>query len=271
MIINTDRFRQAMEEMARVGATKGGGVHRLTLSDQDREARDLFAAWAGDAGLDMRIDEMGNMFARRAGREDDAHPAMVGSHLDSVPNGGRFDGSLGVLAGLEAVRTLNDKNISTRRPIEIVNWTNEEGPRFPPSMAGSGVFAGAIPLESVYETRDAEGVRFLDELERIGYRGNAPCSPRPLGSYVELHIEQGPVLVNEGTQIGIVEGIFGLTVASHHHERRARPCRPHADAHAARRPGGCGAQHFGNPRYSPQNCIPNSWLRSGRSPYRPTP
>ena len=211
MIINTDRFRQAMEEMAGVGATKGGGVHRLTLSDQDREARDLFAAWAGDAGLDLRIDEMGNMFARRAGREDDAHPAMVGSHLDSVPNGGRFDGSLGVLAGLEAVRTLNDMGISTRRPIEIANWTNEEGPRFPPSMAGSGVFAGAIPLESVYETRDAEGVRFLDELERIGYRGNAPCSPRPLGSYVELHIEQGPVLVNEGTQIGIVEGIFGLT------------------------------------------------------------
>ena len=200
-----------MEEMARIGATKGGGVNRLTLTDADKEARDLFAAWAGEAGLDLRIDEMGNMFAKRAGRENDAPPAMAGSHLDSVPNGGRFDGSLGVLAALEAVRMLNDKNISTRRPIEIANWTNEEGPRFPPSMLGSGVFAGAIPLEAAYETRDADGVRFIDELERIGYRGEAPCAPRSIGSYLELHIEQGPALVSEGVQVGVVEGIFGLT------------------------------------------------------------
>ncbi len=211
MIINTDRFRQSMEEMARIGATKGGGVHRLTLTDADKQARDLFAAWAIDAGLDLRIDEMGNMFARRVGRDEDAHPAMMGSHLDSVPKGGRFDGSLGVLGALEAVRTLNDKNISTRRPIEIVNWTNEEGPRFPPSMLGSGVFAGAITLETAYETRDSEGVRFLDELERIGYRGDATCVPRPIGSYLELHIEQGPALVSEGVQVGVVEGIYGLT------------------------------------------------------------
>ena len=200
-----------MEEMARIGATKGGGVNRLTLTDADKEARDLFAAWAGEAGLDLRIDEMGNMFAKRAGRENDAPPAMAGSHLDSVPNGGRFDGSLGVLAALEAVRMLNDKNISTRRPIEIANWTNEEGPRFPPSMLGSGVFAGAIPLETAYETKDADGVRFIDELERIGYRGDAPCAPRSIGSYLELHIEQGPALVSEGVQVGVVEGIFGLT------------------------------------------------------------
>ena len=211
MIINTDRFRQSMEEMARIGATKGGGVHRLTLTDADKQARDLFAAWAIDAGLDLRIDEMGNMLARRVGRDEDAHPAMIGSHLDSVPKGGRFDGSLGVLGALEAVRTLNDKNISTRRPIEIVNWTNEEGPRFPPPMLGSGVFAGAITLETAYETRDSEGVRFLDELERIGYRGDATCVPRPIGSYLELHIEQGPALVSEGVQVGVVEGIFGLT------------------------------------------------------------
>ena len=211
MIINTDRFRQSMEEMARVGATKGGGVHRLTLTDADKQARDLFAAWASDAGLDLRIDEMGNMFARRAGRDENAPPAMAGSHLDSVPNGGRFDGSLGLLGALEAVRTLNDRNISTRRPIEIVNWTNEEGPRFPPSMLGSGVFAGAISLEAAYETRDSEDVRFLDELERIGYRGDAPCVPSSIGSYLELHIEQGPALVNEGVQVGVVEGIFGLT------------------------------------------------------------
>ena len=211
MLINNERFRRSMEEMARIGATEGGGVNRLTLTDADREARDLFAAWAGEAGLDMRIDEMGNMFARRAGADENAPPAMAGSHLDSVPNGGRFDGSLGVLAALEAVRTLNDKNISTRRPVEIVNWTNEEGPRFPPSMLGSGVFAGAIPLDAAYETRDAGGARFLDELERIGYRGDSPCAPRPIGSYLELHIEQGPALVSEGVQVGVVEGIYGLT------------------------------------------------------------
>ena len=211
MLINPDRFRLSMEEMARIGATKGGGVNRLTLTDADKEARDLFAVWTNEAGLDLRIDEMGNMFARRAGRENDAPPAMAGSHLDSVPNGGRFDGSLGVLAALEAVKTLNDQNITTRRPVEIVNWTNEEGPRFPPSMLGSGVFAGAIPLETAYETRDSEGARFVDELERIGYRGDAPCAPRPIGAYLELHIEQGPALVSEGVQIGVVEGIFGLT------------------------------------------------------------
>ena len=211
MRINPGRFRQSMEEMARVGATKGGGVNRLALTDADKQARDLFAAWAVDAGLALKIDEMGNMFARRAGKEDDAPPVMAGSHLDSVPNGGRFDGSLGVLAALEVIRTLNDKNISTRCPIEIVNWTNEEGPRFPPSMLGSGVFAGAIPLETAYETREAEGLRFVDELERIGYRGDAPCTPRPIGAYLELHIEQGPVLVSEGVQVGVVEGIFGLT------------------------------------------------------------
>ena len=211
MLINPDRFRQSMEEMARIGATKGGGVHRLTLSDADKQARDLFAEWADDASLELQIDEMGNMFARRSGREDDAPPAMAGSHLDSVPNGGRFDGSLGVLAALEAVRTLNDKKIFTKRPIEIVNWTNEEGPRFPPSMMGSGVFAGAISLEAAYEARDSEGARLLDELERIGYRGDAPCVPKSIGSYLELHIEQGPALVSEGIQVGVVEGIFGLT------------------------------------------------------------
>ncbi len=211
MIINPERFRRSMEEMARIGATAGGGVNRLTLTDADKEARDLFAAWARDASLELQIDEVGNMFARRAGREDDAPPTMAGSHLDSVPNGGRFDGSLGVLAALEAVRTLNDGKISTRRPLEIVNWTNEEGPRFPPSMLGSGVFAGAIALESAYETQDSQGARFVDELERIGYRGDVPCAPRPLGSYLELHIEQGPALVSEGVQVGVVEGIFGLT------------------------------------------------------------
>ena len=211
MLINPARFRKSMEDIARIGATKGGGVHRLALSDQDKEARDLFTDWVNDAGLELRVDEMGNMFARRAGENDDASSAMTGSHLDTVPTGGRFDGSLGVLAGLEAIRSLNDKNISTKRPIEVVNWTNEEGARFPPSMLGSGVFSGAITQESAYEVRDSEGIRFLDELERIGYRGDALCAPRPIGSYIELHIEQGPVLLNENVKVGIVEGIFGLS------------------------------------------------------------
>ncbi len=211
MIINTDRFRKSMEDMASIGATSRGGVHRLTLSEEDKKARELFAHWANDAGLSVRVDEMGNMFARRAGQNDDAYPIMVGSHLDTVPKGGRFDGSLGVLAGLEIIRTLKDKKISTKRPIEIVNWTNEEGARFPPAMLGSGVFSGRISQEFAYELRDKEGANFLGELECIGYRGNMPCAPRPIASYVELHIEQGPVLLEEGKQIGIVEGIFGIS------------------------------------------------------------
>jgi N-carbamoyl-L-amino-acid hydrolase len=200
-----------MEEMARIGATPGGGVHRLTLSDSDREARDLFALRAGEAGLAVSVDEMGNMFARREGTDSAADPVLAGSHLDTVPNGGRFDGSLGVLAALETVRSMNDHGIETRRPIEVVNWTNEEGPRFPPSMLGSGVFAGAFERDFAYAIRDAEGLRFGDELERIGYRGDIPCRPRPLAGYLELHVEQGPALISEGVQIGIVEGIRGIT------------------------------------------------------------
>ncbi len=211
MFINPERFRRSMEEMAAVGATAGGGVNRLALSAEDKQARDLLARWVREEGLDLRIDEMGNMFARRPGREDAAHPVMAGSHLDSVPYGGRFDGSLGVLAALEAVRVLNEAGTATRRPVELVNWTNEEGPRFPPSMMGSGVFADAISRDAAYETRDADGARFAEELERIGYRGDLPCTPRPIAAYLELHIEQGPALVDEGTQVGVVEGIFGLT------------------------------------------------------------
>jgi N-carbamoyl-L-amino-acid hydrolase len=209
--IDAARLQENMEEMARIGATPGGGVHRLTLTDEDREARDLFKGWAGEAGLAVSVDEMGNMFARREGSENSAPPVMAGSHLDSVPNGGRFDGALGVLGALEAVRSLNDQNISTRRPIEIVNWTNEEGPRFPPSMLGSGVFAGAFERDFAYAVQDAGGKRFVDELDRIGYRGEVPCRPRPLAAYLELHVEQGPALIAGGAQIGIVEGIQGLT------------------------------------------------------------
>ena len=196
--------------MARIGATPGGGVHRLTLSDADREARDLFAKWCGEAGLSVAVDEMGNMFARRPGADEAAPPAMLGSHLDSVPCGGRFDGSLGVLAALEVVRSLNDRGLRTRRPLEIVNWTNEEGPRFPPAMLGSGVFCGKYARDWAYQVRDSEGRRFGEELARIGYQGTLPCRPRPLGCYLELHIEQGPVLETEKVQAGVVEGIVGI-------------------------------------------------------------
>lgn len=211
MQIDASRLRESMEEMARIGATPGRGVHRLTLSDSDREARDLFAVRSGEAGLAVSVDEMGNMFARREGTDSAAAPVLAGSHLDTVPNGGRFDGSLGVIAALETVRSMNDRGIETRRPIEVVNWTNEEGPRFPPSMLGSGVFAAAFERDFAYAIRDAEGLRFGDELERIGYRGDIPCRPRPLAGYLELHVEQGPALISEGIQIGIVEGIRGIT------------------------------------------------------------
>jgi len=209
-MIDPGRLRRTMEEMARVGATPGGGVHRLTLSDADREARDLFATWCKEAGLAVAVDDMGNMFARRPGAEASDPPAMLGSHLDSVPFGGRFDGALGVLAALEVARSLNDRGILTRRPIEVVNWTNEEGPRFPPAMLGSGVFCGKYGRDWAYARRDGEGKRFGEELERIGYRGPVPCRPRPLGGYLELHIEQGPVLESEGVQVGAVEGIVGI-------------------------------------------------------------
>ncbi len=211
MKINAARLQKSMEEMAQIGATPGGGVHRLTLSDSDKMARDLFAGWSEEAGLSVSVDEMGNMFARRTGMDESAPPVMAGSHLDSVPEGGRFDGSLGMLAALEVVRSLNDQGISTRHPIEIVNWTNEEGPRFPPSMLGSGVFSGIFQRDWAYGIRDADGKKFYDELERIGYLGDLPCQRRPITAYVELHIEQGPILITEGKQIGIVEGIRGLT------------------------------------------------------------
>jgi N-carbamoyl-L-amino-acid hydrolase len=210
MQIDAGRLRRSIEAMARVGATPSGGVHRLALSDADKEARDLFGAWAKEAGLSLTVDEMGNMFARREGGDKDAPPAAAGSHLDTVPNGGRFDGAYGVLSALEAVRSLNDQNISTRRPVEIINWTNEEGARFPIPMIASSVFSGLRERDAAYEVCDSDGKRFADALERIGYRGEVPCRPRPLGSFLEIHVEQGPVLITEGTQIGVVDGIRGL-------------------------------------------------------------
>ena len=158
-------------EMAEIGATPSGGVHRLALSDEDRGARDLFRSWCDAAGLETTIDTLGNMLARRTGTEDDAAPVLIGSHLDSQPMGGRFDGTLGVLAALEVVETLNDEGVTTRHPIEVVNWTNEEGSRFSPAMVCSGVFAGVFELDYALQLADANGFTMGDELERIGYTG----------------------------------------------------------------------------------------------------
>ena len=209
--IDRDRLVETMEEQAAIGGTEGGGLHRLTLSDADAEARDWFADCAAGMGLDLRVDAFGNMFARREGADPDAEPVLVGSHLDSQPYGGIFDGALGVVAAIEFVRTLDDYGIETERPVEVVNWTNEEGSRFPPAMQGSGVWAGAHDIEAEYEKTDADGARLVDELERIGYRGAESAEPRePYHAYLELHPEQGPFLEETGADVGIVTGIVGL-------------------------------------------------------------
>ena len=207
--INGDRLWDSLMRMARVGATGRGGVNRQTLTEPDRAARDLFISWCREAGCSVRIDPTGNIFARRAGRRGDRKAVVAGSHLDTQPSGGKFDGALGVLAALEVVRTLNDHDVATERPIEVVNWTNEEGCRFVPTMMGSGVFAGQFDAHRVAATTDAQGRSFGGELERIGYRGTDRVSADEIAAYFELHIEQGPVLEQQRTTIGVVTGAQG--------------------------------------------------------------
>ena len=208
--INPDRLHAAIAELARIGATDGGGVTRLALTDEDRQARDLLCKWLADLGLAPRIDDVGNISAVRPGRES-APPVLLGSHIDTVVRGGRFDGALGVLGALEVIRTLNDHNIETRLPIGLVNWTNEEGVRFEPAMTCSGVATGRFTAEYVADRTDRAGLRFGDELERIGYRGDASNRPLPASAYLELHIEQGPVLESLQLPVGVVGGIVGIT------------------------------------------------------------
>ncbi|GAB6863133.1 Zn-dependent hydrolase [Haloplanus litoreus] len=212
LAIDRQRFVDRMQEQAEIGGLDGErGLDRLTLSDADREARDWFRDRMRDAGLDVRVDEMGNMFGRRAGADPEAGTVLLGSHLDSQPRGGIYDGPLGVLAALEFVETLEDEGITTERPVEIVNWTNEEGSRFQPAMMSSGVWAGTLSLAEAYETTDRDGIRFVDELERIGYRGDVPAEPQyDYDSYLELHIEQGPRLEEAGDDVGVVTGIVGF-------------------------------------------------------------
>lgn len=208
--VNGERLRESLERMAEIGATDGGGVQRLTLTDEDRQARDLFVSWLREIECEIVVDRMGNIFGRRRGRRNGLPPVMSGSHIDSQPKGGRFDGILGVMGALEVLRTLHERSVETERPIVIANWTNEEGSRFSPAMVGSGVWAGALELEWAYARTDAAGKRLGDELARIGYRGEAPCSAFPVHSYHEYHIEQGPVLEREHKTIGIPKGIVAL-------------------------------------------------------------
>ncbi|MBX3201412.1 MAG: Zn-dependent hydrolase [Labilithrix sp.] len=208
--INGKRLWDSLMEMAKIGATPKGGVCRLALTDLDKQGRDLFVRWAKEAGCTIAVDRMGNVFARRAGRDDSLASVVTGSHADSQPTGGKFDGIYGVLGGLEVIRSLNDHGIETDRPIEVVIWTNEEGSRFVPVMMGSGVFAGAFTLESVYAAKDVDGKTVKDELERIGYVGDEEPGKHPLGAYFEAHIEQGPVLEDADVTIGVVTGVLGL-------------------------------------------------------------
>ncbi|MCA3825880.1 MAG: Zn-dependent hydrolase, partial [Burkholderia sp.] len=202
--VDGERLWASLERMAQIGATPKGGVCRLALTDLDRESRDLFVQWARDAGCTVRVDRMGNVFARRAGRNPDAAPVMTGSHADSQPTGGRYDGIYGVLGGLEVVRALNDAGIETERPVDVVIWTNEEGSRFAPAMVSAGVFSGVYTLEYGLSRTDGAGRTIGEELERIGYAGAEPVGGYPVHAAYELHIEQGPILERAGKTIGVV-------------------------------------------------------------------
>ncbi len=215
MRIDGDRLWDSLMEMAKIGPGVRGGNNRQTVTDEDGEGRALFQKWCEDAGMTMGVDKMGNMFFRREGTDPDALPVYVGSHLDTQPTGGRYDGVLGVLGGLEIVRTLNDLNVRTKHPIVVTNWTNEEGTRFAPAMLASGVFAGMHELDWAYDREDAEGKKFGSELERIGWKGDEEVGARDMHAFFELHIEQGPILEVENKDIGVVthgQGLWWLQV-----------------------------------------------------------
>ena len=213
--INPDRLWDTLMDMAKVGPGVAGGNNRQTLTDEDSEGRHLFAGWCAKAGCKMGVDSMGNMFARREGTDPDALPVYVGSHLDTQPTGGKYDGILGVLGGLEVIRSLNDLGIKTNHPIVVTNWTNEEGTRFAPAMLASGVFAGMHTEDWAKDRVDADGKRFGDELRRIGWEGDEKVGERKMHAFFELHIEQGPILEAENKQIGVVthgQGLWWLEV-----------------------------------------------------------
>lgn len=208
--IDGARLWDTITETAKIGGTPKGGINRLTLTDLDRQVRDWFADACSEAGCTVTIDDMGNMFARRPGRDATRPPIAIGSHLDTQPTGGKFDGVIGVLAGLEVLRSLNDAGIETEAPIEVINWTNEEGSRFAPSILASGVFSGVFTRDWALARQDRDGVRFGDALEAIGYVGPEPCGQHELSAFFELHIEQGPILEAEEKTIGVVEAVQGM-------------------------------------------------------------
>lgn len=209
--INGQRLWDSIMTHGRIGATPKGGVKRLTLTDLDRQGRDLAIQWGKAEGLSVRIDRIGNIFMRREGRRPELPPVVGGSHLDTQPSGGKFDGIFGVLAALEVIRTLNEHGVETEAPLEVAIWTNEEGSRFVPVMMGSGVFCGAFSLEHAYAATDVDGLTVRDELEKIGYLGPEEPGDHPMGAYFEAHIEQGPVLEDEDRVIGVVPAVLGLT------------------------------------------------------------
>ncbi|TFW13747.1 Zn-dependent hydrolase [Massilia arenosa] len=209
--VNGQRLWDSLMELAKIGATPKGGVKRLTLTDLDRQGRDLVTGWAREMGMTVTVDQIGNVFMRREGTNPALPPVMTGSHIDTQPTGGKFDGNYGVLAGIEVVRTLNELKIKTEAPIEVAFWTNEEGSRFVPVMMGSGVFCGAFTLEHAYAAKDVEGKTVREELERIGYLGTEVPGQHPIGAYFETHIEQGPVLEDADKVIGVVPAVMGLS------------------------------------------------------------
>ena len=235
LAIDPARLWSSIEETARIGATPKGGLCRLTLTEHDRQVRDWFVAACEAAGCVVSVDDMGNIFARRHGRDPSRAPIAIGSHLDTQPTGGRFDGVIGVLAGLEVLRVLAESGTETEAPIEVIDWTNEEGSRFAPAMLSSGVFAGAFTRDWAHARTDRGGASFGDALSAIGYRGAAPCGDHPLSAHFELHIEQGPILEDEAQVIGIVTGVQGMrwyevTVSGQEGHAGATPMRLRQDA-----------------------------------------
>ena len=214
--VDGERLWRTLAELAEIGATPAGGVARVALTDEDRAGRDQFVAWVQELGCTVHVDQMGNLFARREGTDAQRAPVVIGSHLDSQPTGGKYDGAYGVMVGLEVLRVLHGHGVSTAAPIEVVSWTNEEGAHFPPAMIGSGVFAGAFSLDEGLAAPGVDGTTLGDELARIGYAGDEPCGApdgagrRPVGCYVEPHIEQGPILEAAGVTLGAVTGVQGI-------------------------------------------------------------
>ena len=216
--VNRERLWDSLMEMGEIGGTAKGGCNRLAATELDGQARDLFVSWCKEVGCTISVDKMGNLFARRAGKDNSLPAVGAGSHLDTQPTGGKFDGVFGVLAGVEVLRTLHENNIETPTPIEISVWTNEEGSRFQPAMQGSGVYAGRFDLEEELNKTDVNGIRLKDELEKIGYLGTEEPGSRNLGAFFEAHIEQGPILEDEGKQIGVVrlgQGIRWYNIEVH--------------------------------------------------------